>query len=61
MGLRRKSEGETKLGKNPDTSRLNSYLLDSFIRFAAFLPMNYPIEPDDGWFRFDLRHGGEGI
>jgi hypothetical protein len=49
--------------KNPllDTSRFNSYLLDSFVRFAGILPMDYPTEPDDGRFRFDLRHEGEGI
>ncbi len=54
---------EAKERKNsiPDTSRLNSYLLDSFIRFAGIPPMNYSIEPDDGWMRFDLRRGGEGI
>jgi len=43
---------------NADTCRLDSYLLDLFVRFAGILPMNYPIPLDDGRFRFDPSSGG---
>jgi hypothetical protein len=44
-----------------DTGRLDSYLLDLFVRFAGILAMDYSTQPDGGPFGICMRDGGDGL